>query len=322
MEEKNLILNKNIFIAIIALVVIFIFDTFTPRGHLDWVFYIILLLYLSIRINKTQIMFVGIASIIFLFLGFFLSPEGIDFKFALYNRFVGSVILSIIIWVSMRLKRDNEKILESLKEKEVLIKETHHRIKNNLQLISSLLNLQASQTDDEQVYSHLNESKNRIKSISLIHEKLYNSKSLSDVNLKEYITDLLEELVKTYNSGSTKIELKAEIDNLDIDSKTAINIGLIVNELCTNSLKYAFINKKSGIISLSFKAVNGKSAKLIYKDNGIGLPKDFNFSNAKTLGMQLLKSFIEQIDGTIKINREDGLEYIFTLPKNIEQGNK
>lgn len=322
MEENNLILNKNIFIAIIALVVIFIFDTFTPKGHLDWVFYIILLLYLSIRINKAQIMFVGIASIIFLFLGFFLSPEGIDFNFALYNRFVGSVILAIIIWVSMRLKRDNEKILESLKEKEVLIKETHHRIKNNLQLISSLLNLQASQTDNEQVYSHLNESKNRIKSISLIHEKLYNSKSLSDVNLKEYITDLLEELVKTYNSGSTKIELKAEIDNLDIDSKTAINIGLIVNELCTNSLKYAFINKKIGIISLSFKAVNGKSAKLIYKDNGIGLPKDFNFSNAKTLGMQLLKSFIEQIDGTIKINREDGLEYIFTLPKNIEQGNK
>ena len=256
MKDKNSILNKNIFLAISALIVIFIFDTFTPRGHLDWVLYIILLLYLSIRINKTQIIIIGVASIVFLFLGFFLSPEGIKYSFALYNRFVGVVVLSIIIWVAMRLKSDNEKILETLKEKETLIKETHHRIKNNLQLIISLLNLQTLQTDDKQIHFHLNESKNRIKSISLIHEKLHSSKSLSDVNIKEYLTELIQELVKTYNTYSVKIDLNLEIESLEINSKTAISIGLIVNELCTNSLKYAFINRTDGIISLCLNLEN------------------------------------------------------------------
>ena len=318
MKENNSILNKNIFIAIIAVIVIFIFDTFTPRGHLDWVFYIILLLYLSIRINKNQIVIVGIASIIFLFLGFFLSPEGIDFNFALYNRFVGAIILSIIIWVAIRLKKDNERILESLKEKDVLIKETHHRIKNNLQLVSSLLNLQSMQTDNEQIHFHLNESKNRIKSISLIHEKLYKSKSLSYVNMKDYITDLLEELIKTYKSNSVNIELKIDINNFEMDSKTAINLGLIVNELCTNSLKYAFVNRASGVISLNLKNEKEGTAKLLYGDNGVGIPKNFDFTTTTTLGMQLLKSFVSQIDGKMEINQNDGLEYVITIPRKVE----
>ena len=321
MEEKNIVLNKNIFVAIVSVIIIFIFDTFTPKGHLDWVFYIILLLYLSIRINKKQIIIVGIASIIFLFLGFFLSPEGIDFNFALYNRFVGSAILSIIIWVSMRLKSDNEKISEALKEREVLIKETHHRIKNNLQLVISLLNLQTMQTDDEQIHFHLNESKNRIKSISLIHEKLHESKSLSDVNMKDYITDLIEELVKTYNTYSVNIELKVDIENFELDSKTAINLGLIVNELCTNSLKYAFINRSIGIISLSLKTLDETNTKLVYCDNGVGLPKDFDLSQTNTLGMQLLKSFVGQINGTMKMNKNDGLEYVFIFPLKVEDEN-
>ena len=318
MKDKNSILNKNIFLAILSVIVIFIFDTFTPRGHLDWVFYIILLLYLSIRINKKQIVIVGIASIVFLFLGFFLSPEGIDYKFALYNRFVGTAVLSIIIWVAMRLKSDNEKILEALNEKETLIKETHHRIKNNLQLVISLLNLQTMQTDDEQIHFHLNESKNRIKSISLIHEKLYSSKSLSDVNIKEYITELIQELVKTYNTYSVNIELKLDIDALEINTKTAINIGLIVNEICTNSLKYAFVNRTNGVISLNLKDEKGKITKLVYSDDGVGLPKNYDFSQTNTLGMQLLKSFVGQINGTMKINQHDGLEYIFNFPQKVD----
>ena len=318
MKDKNSILNKNIFLAISALIVIFIFDTFTPRGHLDWVLYIILLLYLSIRINKTQIIIIGVASIVFLFLGFFLSPEGIKYSFALYNRFVGVVVLSIIIWVAMRLKSDNEKILETLKEKETLIKETHHRIKNNLQLIISLLNLQTLQTDDKQIHFHLNESKNRIKSISLIHEKLHSSKSLSDVNIKEYLTELIQELVKTYNTYSVKIDLNLEIESLEINSKTAISIGLIVNELCTNSLKYAFVNRTDGIISLCLKNEKRELRKLVYSDNGVGLPKDFDFSQTNTLGMQLLRSFVGQINGRMKINQQNGLEYVFTFPGNTE----
>ncbi len=318
MNDNSSIFNRSLFLAIIALIVIFIFDTFTPKGHLDWVFYIILLLYLSVRINKKQILIVGVFSIVFLFLGFFLSPEGIDYNFALYNRFVGTAVLSIIIWVAMRLKSDNEKILEALKEKEVLIKETHHRIKNNLQLVTSLLNLQAFQTDDEQIHFHLNESKNRIKSISLIHEKLHSSKSLSDINIKEYITELIQELVKTYNTYSVGIELKLDIENIEINSKTAINIGLIVNELCTNSLKYAFIKRSSGIISLTLKDERGVITKLVYSDDGVGLPKNFNIDKTNTLGMQLLKSFVKQLNGRMKINQQNGLEYVFTFPRNFE----
>ena len=321
MNEHISIFNKNIAIPIIALILIFIFDTFTPRGHLDWIFYIILLLYISIRVNKNQIVIVGVISIVFLFLGFILSPDGIDFKFALYNRFVGSLILLIIIWVSMRLKKDNEEIMNALHEKEVLIKETHHRIKNNLQLVTSLLNLQANQTENEEVKSHLNDSKNRIKSIALIHEKLYNSISQSNVNLKDYITDLMEALIKTYNSNLIKIDLKMDIDDSEMDSRTAIILGLIVNELCTNSLKYAFLNRNSGMIFLSVKADNEIGKKLIYRDNGVGLPANFNFSKTKSLGMQLISSFIEQIGGTIKINNENGLEYFLTFPSKAEEEN-
>ncbi|RLF58458.1 MAG: hypothetical protein DRN27_05395 [Thermoplasmata archaeon] len=202
-------------------------------------------------------------------------------------------------------------LTESLDEKNMLLKEVHHRVKNNLQIISSLLYLQDTSKNKDNATDEL---RNRIRSMSLIHERLYRSKNLSEINLKEYLTELIQALYTSYGTETTMVQYNIidESDvNLDID--TAIPCGLIINEIISNSLKHAFPHNNEGKININIKKED-KNLILTINDNGIGLPDKIKFTSSKTLGMQLIKSLVKQLNGTIKIQGEGKTEYILQLP--------
>ena len=207
-----------------------------------------------------------------------------------------------------------QKLKESLKEKEVLLKEVHHRVKNNLQVISSILNLQSSYVKDENTLNILRESQNRIKSMSFIHESLYQTTDFSKINFSEYITSLSKNLVHSYGIYDDLVDLKLSLDNISLNLDTSIPCGLILNELISNSLKYAFKEKKKGVINIQLFEKN-KNVHLIVQDNGVGLPEEINYENTDSLGLQLVITLVEQINGTIKLENNKGAKYTITFKK-------
>ncbi len=210
-------------------------------------------------------------------------------------------------------KINEEKITQSLKEKEVLLKEVHHRVKNNMQVISSILNLQSSYVRDNYALNLLKECQNRIKSMAFIHESLYQSKNFESVNFSEYVTTLSKNLVHTYSINTKKIRLILTLDNLMLNLDTSIPCGLIINEIISNSLKYAFPDNRDGIIFVNLKVVNNK-VNIEVGDNGVGIPESVNIKNTQTLGLQLVDTLVEQINGTIKLSRKKGT--IFSIEFN------
>ena len=196
----------------------------------------------------------------------------------------------------------------SLKEKEQLLKEIHHRVKNNMQIISSLLNLQSDNTVDEKILNLLRESRNRINSMALVHEMLYKSNDLSKIGLKEYIESLSVSIYQSYVRPQSDIEIIYDIeDDIYFDIDKMIPMGLILNEIISNSLKHAFPNKK-GIINISLKSEKNKYI-LVVNDNGIGFKKDFNVETDSHLGIQLIFMLSEQLGGAVKLEKEKGVSY-------------
>lgn len=193
----------------------------------------------------------------------------------------------------------------SLREKEALVKEVHHRVKNNLQIISSLLSLQENFIKGKGARAKFRESRERVRSMALIHEMLYISKKFSEVNFAEYLETLVNSLFSTYNIGNKKICLQLEIDLTDkfFDIDTAIPCGLLVNEIISNSFKYAFLKKKNGIISLQMKNRGTREYLLSIEDNGPGFPSKTNLDST-SFGLQLINTLAEQIKG--KIDFETG----------------
>lgn len=206
-------------------------------------------------------------------------------------------------------KKAEDKIKASLREKELLLKEIHHRVKNNLQIISSLLNLQSSYIKDKKSLEIFRESQNRVKSMALIHEELYKTANLSQIDFKKYVENLINYLYQSYRLASRMVEFRIETENISLDIETAIPLGLIINELVSNSLKYAFKTDHGGKVFISLKSID-TMYELIVADNGIGLPQNFDFKNTNTLGTQLVVSLTEQIDGTINIDNSDGAKFI------------
>ncbi|MCU0467615.1 MAG: sensor histidine kinase [Arcicella sp.] len=209
---------------------------------------------------------------------------------------------------------ENEKLLvkKSLAEKETLLKEIHHRVKNNLQLVMSLLNIQA-QKSNQNIEDFLEVSKSRILSMALIHENLYQSNNLSKVDIKEYIQNLIEVTLNTYNTINPNIHLQLEIDEISLDIQMAIPLGLIMNELVNNAFKHGFPNHKKGVITIKLKE-RSKYYELIIKDTGVGIsPKN---SNQKTLGLKLVEELVFQLDGTLNIENDNGMGYIIKFKEN------
>lgn len=228
----------------------------------------------------------------------------------LVNDFISGekVIHSTLIDITEK-KESELFISKSLREKSILLKEIHHRVKNNLQIISSLLNLQSNFMKGSEVYEILLTSRNRVRTMALVHEKLYNSNNLSEININDYLTDLIRNVFDSYKPYPGKISLKVDIKDILINMDTGINLGLIVNELLSNSIKYAFKDKEEGEFEITLTDhIEGKKL-LIIKDNGASLPKNINPRKAETLGFQLVCSLVEQLKGEMEIDTTDGTEF-------------
>jgi PAS domain S-box-containing protein len=206
-------------------------------------------------------------------------------------------------------KENERKLQESLREKEVLLKEVHHRVKNNMQVISSILNLQSSYIDDEKALSVLSESQDRIKSMSFVHESLYQSDTLSEVNFAEYIRNIARNLYHSYGRPEGGIELHFHLDNIFINLDTSIPCGLIINELVSNALKYAFKGRKTGTIAIHLARVSDSILRLVVEDDGVGLPESFNVETAESLGLQLVTTLATQVGGILKVESNNGTRF-------------
>jgi len=206
-------------------------------------------------------------------------------------------------------KEAQEKIAASLREKEVLLREIHHRVKNNMQIISSLLRLQARSIEDEKMREVFNESQSRIRSMSLIHEKLYESKDFSKVDFSDYIEKMATHLFVVYRMNTQDVGFKVEAKDIHLEITEAIPCGLIINELVSNALKYAFPKGKKGEVIIRMNKDEGGKYHLSVTDTGIGLPPDFDFQKTKTLGFQIIKDLVRQLDGTIELIRKKGTEF-------------
>jgi two-component sensor histidine kinase len=208
---------------------------------------------------------------------------------------------------------------EDARKKEVLLKEIHHRVKNNLQVISSLLYLQSKRVDDQRLVEMFNESSNRIKSMSLIHQKLYQSQNAATVDFAEYIHDLTDALFNSYGVRRDVVRLTQHIDGIILNVDTAIPCGLIVNELVSNSLKYAFPDGKQGQIHLSMRKNGNDHFTLVVSDTGTGLPKDFDYRESPSLGLKLVHTLVDQLGGTIEVDREGGTQFRITFREMKQQ---
>ncbi|HWQ19326.1 MAG TPA: histidine kinase N-terminal 7TM domain-containing protein [Methanotrichaceae archaeon] len=209
-------------------------------------------------------------------------------------------------------KRAEEMLKASLQEKEVLLKEIHHRVKNNLQVVSSLLSLQSGYVMDYQAREGFKESQNRIRSMALVHEKLYKSADLSRINFSEYIGSIADYLRRSYAMNFRSIRLNLDVDDVSLNIDNAIPCGLIVNELISNCLKHAFPQGKAGDIFLSLHSIDGK-IELIVRDNGVGLPKDMDIRKTKSLGITLVSTLVKQLKGTMEMRSESGTEFKITF---------
>ncbi len=209
-------------------------------------------------------------------------------------------------------KRNEEEILKSLKEKDVLLKEVHHRVKNNLQVISSILNLQTAYLKDKGTINILKECQNRIKTMAFIHESLYQNKDFSQINFSEYIVTLVKNLFYSFETDRQKIRANFDVDEIHLSLDTSIPCGLIVNELVSNALKYAFSEGGEGAVFVQLKK-DGEKIKMVISDNGVGMPKHIDYKNTETLGLQLVSTLVEQISGNIRMKRNKGtiFEIIF-----------
>jgi PAS domain S-box-containing protein len=208
-----------------------------------------------------------------------------------------------------RRKRFEEHIQQSLREKEALLQEVHHRVKNNLQIISSLLGLQAASVEDERAVDILRDSRGRIRSMAFIHEKLYESKDLAKIDFSEYIRDLTAALMGSYSGSASRISLKLDLEEVHLGVGTALPCGLIINELVSNCIKHAFPDGRQGEIRIALQSLPPDKYELIVADNGAGLPKELDYRKSKSLGLRLVTNLTElQLSGTLDVQRSNGTE--------------
>jgi PAS domain S-box-containing protein len=227
----------------------------------------------------------------------------------------------ITSWVGINLditerKRYADRLEASLREKEVVIKEVHHRVKNNMQVISGFLELQSNYIDDPVAVDKLGECQQRVRTMALVHEKLYQAKNLGVINASEYIKSLVADLMNSY-SLATMVDVSVEVDDVNINLDMAIPCGLIINELVTNSLKYAFAGRETGKLALSLHHREDHTFCLTVHDNGVGLPVDFEARSKESLGMQLVGVLVHQLGGTMTVGNGQGARFTIVFPEKF-----
>lgn len=219
--------------------------------------------------------------------------------------------------VETALRKSEEKIKASLREKEVLLKEVHHRVKNNLQIINSLLNLQSREVRDARSRAVFEKCKNRIDTIALVHEKLYQSADLANINFGEYVRTLTNRLFDAYTPNLPAVELKVNADDLFLEVNKAIPCALAINELVTNSLKHAFPGGREGAVTVALKFQDNDKISLSVADNGVGLPGDFPIEKPETLGMQIINALVGQLHGSMQVEKSSGT--MFTIEFRLKE---
>ena len=213
-------------------------------------------------------------------------------------------------------KQTEDKVVSSLHEKELLLKEIHHRVKNNLQIISSLLKLQSKYIGDERALDAFKESQNRVKTMALIHERLYRSRDIGKINFHDYVNALISNLEKTYNINRERVDFVIRIEKIELDIDTAIPCSLMINELVSNSFKHAFGGKEKGKVNIQMKSVADDCYELVVSDNGKGIPGDIDFRNTESLGLQLVVTLAEQLEASIDLDRSEGTRFTLRFKKS------
>jgi len=205
-------------------------------------------------------------------------------------------------------------VQSSLTEKEVLLREIHHRVKNNMQIISSLLNLQAKNIEDERLSKMFQESQSRVRAMGLIHEILYQSGHLGRIDLGDYVTKLATSLVRMYGTGPDRINIRIGAKDVTLGIDDTVPCGLVINELLSNSLKYAFQDGRTGEIGIEATLVTSDRIMLVVYDDGVGLPADLDIRNTDTMGMRLVFGLVEsQLGGQVDLDREGGTRFTITF---------
>jgi PAS domain S-box-containing protein len=233
---------------------------------------------------------------------------------------IGEVIqlFGTVLDVTTR-KQAEEQLRTSLHEKELLLKEVHHRVKNNLQVISGIFYLQSQYIDDPEILAILTDSQNRIESMALIHEKLYRSENFAKVDLSTYIEDLTSNLFASYNLSPRLIRLRQQVIDANLPLDAAIPCGLLVNELVSNALKHAFPNGRTGEIYIQFMKNQKDELDLIVRDNGIGIPAEFNIEKTNSLGLRLVRNLARQLKGKLTVYNDNGAVFCLTFPQPKER---
>ena len=212
-------------------------------------------------------------------------------------------------------KRAEEALRASLREKEVLLREVHHRVKNNMQVISSLFNLQAGHTTNEECRGILKEGQTRIRSMSLVHEKLYQSRDLSKIDFAGYIQSLAVHLLHVYLVNPAQVRMETDFEDVSLDINSAVPCGLILNELISNALKHAFSEGRTGVIKIGLRRGPGGAVELRVADDGVGFPKGLDFRKAESFGLQIVNLLVDQLEATIEIDRTKGTAFTVTFRK-------
>ncbi len=242
--------------------------------------------------------------------GYLMKPVEAKKLLSLIDEFAGITLMKWELERKEKKRREAEEYLKkSLAEKEILLREVHHRVKNNMQIISSILRMQSRNIDDPKLKDVLQESQNRIHSMALIHENLYNNKSLANINFSSYIKSLTNNIARSYTSHQANVIFDYQIEDAYLPMDIAIPCGLIINELISNSFKYAFKDKSDGIISIHFTNQKDDEYKLVVSDNGIGISDTFDITKTKSLGMKILHKLVQQIEGTLKSDFSNGTKF-------------
>ena len=202
----------------------------------------------------------------------------------------------------------------ALEEKKTLLEEVHHRVKNNLQIISSLLRLQGGYVKDEEDRAMFAECQNRVRTMAMLHERLYRSHNLASINFGEHVRDLANMLASTYRQAAAHVQVFTEAESVLLQLETAIPAGLIVNELVSNALKYAFPDGRRGTLKVSLHSPAPGQLLLSVEDDGVGLPPGFDWEQARSLGLRMVHDLARQIRGTVEVRQDGGTTFALSFP--------
>ncbi len=246
--------------------------------------------------------------------GYLMKPVEAKKLLSLIDEFAGITLMKWELERKEKKRQEAEEYLKkSLEEKDILLREVHHRVKNNMQIISSILRMQSRNIEDPKLKDILQESQNRIHTMALIHENLYNNESLANIKFANYIKSLTGNIARTYSNQSTIIKFNYQMEDAYLSIDTAIPCGLIINELISNSFKYAFSGSSTGQISIYFKEISDKKYQLIVSDDGIGIPDHVDITKTKSLGMKILHKLVQQIDGILQNDFSNGTKFTITF---------